>query len=88
MKPQHMTSDEILRCAEPETDLEKALLSIVETIEGDVFSNYECEDCEGYCNQVDDLDVQVENLNDDVKEMATEITELKKLLDDNGIAYG
>lgn len=84
-----LTNEEILRIAEPETELEKRLLTLVdEKYSDDSQRVLEAEDSfEGLKQEYDGLDSHCEELTDENGDLNDLITGLKKLLDSNEIDY-
>lgn len=86
MKFEHMNTQEIIRIATPETDLERALFKIIDDDDLDS-AHYKalCEeledDIENYCCSA------CEEKEDELADINDENDKLKKLLDDNEIDY-
>lgn len=84
-----LTNKEILRIAEPETDLEKRLLTLaqdVEDNEGEMNLQLS-EEVGNLEDTVRDLEEQVSSQDDEIAVLENNIEELKSLLDDNNIDY-
>jgi peptidoglycan hydrolase CwlO-like protein len=78
-----MTYDEVLRYADPKTELEVRLVDIIKYDE--VVNVAEAnEELQG---EIEAADNSIFELNEDVQNMSGEIVSLKKLLDENNIDY-
>lgn len=84
-----LTNKEILRIAEPETDLEKRLMTLVEDMDRSDSDEVEQLTAEvgSLENEVTSLESSNSSLDDDVSDLEGEVKRLKKLLDDNDIEH-
>lgn len=76
----HMTAKEVLRIAEPETDLEKALMLVVDEMRSDL-DDFEsgCNECDAKEYQMDDLHHNIECKDEEIGDLSDKVEELKNL---------
>jgi len=84
-----LTNKEILRIAEPETDLEIRLIALAEDMENNEGQmNMQLSEEVGELeDQVRELESEKSSLDDDISDLETEAKRLEKLLDDNNIEH-
>jgi len=84
-----LTNKEILRIAEPETELEKRLLTLVDDMDRADSDEVEqlTSEIGSLENEVAELESDKLNQDDDIASLESDIEDLKTLLDDNKIEY-
>ena len=84
-----LTNKEILRIADPETDLEKRLFTLVDDMENNEDSMNHQLSCEigGLEDKVRGLESRIVDQDDAINDQGDNIKRLEKLLDDNNIEH-
>ncbi len=84
-----LTNEEILRIADPKTDLEKRLLTLVDEKYSEDSQRVEEAECnfETLKAEYDDLDSHNDDLTDGLNDLNDLIDKLKKRMDDKDIDY-
>ena len=84
-----LTNKEILRIAEPETELEKRLMTLVDDMDRSDSDEVEqlTSEVGSLEEQVAELESEKSSLDIDVSDLEGEVERLEKLLDDNNIEH-
>lgn len=84
-----LTNKEILRIAEPETELEKRLMTLVEDMDnnGNIMNEELSDEVGNLEDSVRELESEKSGLDDDISDLESDVERLEKLLDDNNIEH-
>ncbi len=88
MKFEHLTIKEILRIAEPSTEMERALFDKLES-NRDELELYQgnCESCEAKDSELEDSECLILTKDDEIGELEDRVHAFESLLDENEIDY-